>query len=423
MKHLKRLLHSTLSKLLVVVLLIALIPVSAVNGASLVQRAGNFVASLIPSKANIYDLGSSTLKWRNLYSTGVITTNATSSNVTSGNITLSQYGSIFYLTGVTNWGTQTLLKVGGVYASLPTSIYLSGSNSTTNTTGAFTTTVGIGSPGEGEGISAFGCATAQNLAGGARYLEVMGDGALQGSVTFPATGNNSVILGSHAAACTAASFTGTYDVIVGTFSAPVMTSASYNTILGGLCASQLTTGTNNIIVGYQGSIGLTTGANNVIIGVSTSPVLITGSSNIFIGHSSGQGVTGNSTLVIDQAGEPTATCFLYGDMGSNAGLFRLSADPASASGIARTMQFTLRDQYWTGAATAAWDFNILHDMASSLVQSSNVTFSTNGTAIMKLEMLNGTAGVYISANGTLSKVYMGAADSGGTGFRMLYVPN
>ncbi len=140
--------------------------------------------------------------------------------------------------------------------------------------------------------------------------------------------------------------------------------------------------------------------------------MITGAGNIFIGNAAGTGETGSGKLYIGAASEAAAFSYIYGEMNSNPNLFRITSIRATGGATLRDILLTLRNQYWSGAATTSWDFDILHDMtASGANPASHVDFSIDAVDILTLTNTDGTISLDMAGAITITSADMTFASS------------
>ena len=218
------------------------------------------------------------------------------------------------------------------------------------------------------------------------------------------------------------------NVFVGYFAGVSATTSQRNVVIGANTTASVLTGDQNVVLGYGSGRGLTSGASNLFLGNSAGNDVTTGTRNLIIGADAGSavGLSGaiSNLFMIDMAGDTINNAYLTGNTSNSLTTRTLTLGSASATAgnTKRSFSFTLRSHYWNGTNTL-WDYVMTHNMTNNVTASSNVTFSTNGTSWLIGENLGGTVGVFISVNGTISKVYAGAADTGGTGYKMLIIPN
>lgn len=91
--------------------------------------------------------------------------------------------------------------------------------------------------------------------------------------------------------------TGNENILIGSYSASVASSAEGNAIIGHYAGYNLTTGDYNVMLGYGAGSNVTTGQNNVLIGENSGGSLATGSNNIVIGKSAVSSATGVSNEI------------------------------------------------------------------------------------------------------------------------------
>lgn len=117
--------------------------------------------------------------------------------------------------------------------------------------------------------------------------------------------------------------------------------------------------------------------------------------------------------------------FVYSKYNNN--LFELNSIAASVSFQTRSYDFNIYGQYWDGATTQLKQAQIKHNVTTGITGESQIDISIGGTVMATIDE-DSTAGntrflIYDVDNGTLERVSVGVADSGGVGFKLLRIPN
>ncbi|MEM2590870.1 MAG: hypothetical protein QXE63_06460, partial [Zestosphaera sp.] len=165
-----------------------------------------------------------------------------------------------------------------------------------------------------------------------------------------------------------------------------------------------------------------TGAGVIIRARNTSGII-----NFLTG---GESFSGNSRMFITSTGDigiSTTTPEFRLDVRGNSCVNRV-ANADSTNTLRNSFNLVLRGAYWTGSASANRDAAIFHRMLSTAPRS-EIVFQIAGIdlAMLRDEIADGETALLIRRNvgGTYSvvRVSMGPPDSGGTGYRVLRVPN
>ena len=268
--------------------------------------------------------------------------------------------------------------------------------------------------------------------------------------------------------CTSA---GRYNSCFGTHSGTGITSGQFNTFIGANAGISVTTTGNNTVVGHnamqigtgcEGNVAvghralekatastttglgtfalssLTSGDFNTAVGYNAGSAQVTGSGNHYFGLASGAGHTGSQCIIVGvyaAASDASASneavfgseytvindvYFGKGAKHATATAYRINGTAGIGTNIAGG-KVTLAGGKSTGNATPA-----VVALAASLAGSSGATTQTlrdglqidgNVTAAETPLLL------FDIDKGSLQRVSIGAADSGGTGFKVLRVPN
>ena len=229
--------------------------------------AGVVTSNLIPSLTNNFDLGSSTLSWRNLYVTNLV-------DVDRIEVQSLKVTGLSTFVGVVT--TSSDLYVGGnLYGDDATNI--SGINSVTAT--EYYGTGGTGSklfvPDEDENL-------------------IAGNNAGIG-ITAEGTGTN---------------FSACHNLLLGCNTGRCITIGDHNIAMGQNTGSCLTTAANNVLIGRDVGMGLSTGggaSENVMIGRNAGKIPY-GENNVFLGYNAGRCISkaNNSVFIGQEAGRGPA---------------------------------------------------------------------------------------------------------------------
>lgn len=201
----------------------------------------------------------------------------------------------------------------------------------------------------------------------------------------------------------------------------VGSTATRNTLIGARSGHNLTTGDSNTLIGSDAGRTITTGSNNIHIGDvvqghDVSKTIVLGNSfSVDSTYGTGQFIVGSTTLPITQA--------------------------YIGNGYSTTTRIDSLTLHVTGAADAnqtGAHLIIAGGISTGNAASGNIIFKTSVagssgstpqslTAVGKFDNST-TAGntrfmLYDVDNGTLERVTVGAADSGGAGFKVLRIPN
>ncbi len=207
-------------------------------------------------------------------------------------------------------------------------------------------------------------------------------------------------------------FTGSDTTAIGALSLVALTSGTFNTALGASSLSKVTTGGSNIGIGLGTGNALATGTVN----------LTTGSSNFLVGiYACGSSASASNECIIGSELSPYYDVwFGKGALHSTPVAYRINGTAGTGTNIAGG-KVTIAGGKSTGNATPA-----VVALAASLAGSSGTTTQSlrDGLHIDG----NVTAGetpllLFDIDKGSLQRVSIGAADSGGTGYKVLRVPN
>ncbi|GAA5124706.1 hypothetical protein JIN84_13025 [Luteolibacter yonseiensis] len=286
----------------------------------------------------------------------------------------------------------------------------------------------------GLGNTVIGRSAARYMSGTAAYNTFMGNGTAEGTSLNPVTGSNNLGLGREALVALRSANNVT---AVGSQSMRMLTTGGSNTAVGYQALDKLTVNTGNTAVGAQAGLNIT-GQQNVAIGSGAGPT--TGAEyNVTIGNDAGSTLTGSSNVLLGhKVGEnlPAATfnSFIVGSDSSPIqtvafGKGLQSATPASVN---------INTTRGLGTNIAGGDMNLRPGAGTGTGAGGKLTIFT-APAGSSSSTLNGlvnaaqfdastTAGdtrflLYDVDSGTLKRVSVGAADSGGSGFKLLRIPN
>lgn len=174
---------------------------------------------------------------------------------------------------------------------------------------------------------------------------------------------------------------------------------NFNTALGSFAGSRNGTGEFNTFIGARTGDGANVGSGDL---------------NVLLGYQAGRtmrGASANNTLIGSNAGDAVTT-------GSNMVCLGRAAGPAANASAQLHIDITQRD-----------DSLIFGNFTTRLVEINGRLESDGDTANTSFRIdNNATAGetrmlLWDVDNGTLERVSVGAADSGGAGFKVLRIPN
>ncbi len=173
---------------------------------------------------------------------------------------------------------------------------------------------------------------------------------------------------------------GTENTVIGANAGNLLTGADGNVLIGAFAGDSITTGGQNTCVGYSVSDAMTTGFSNTFIGALAGDQVTTGSFNVFIGRTAGQ-TAGNLTdrLLIDSE-IGTLAALIYGEFDNR--VLRINGD-----------------------------FYVKVNSQDSFKVDNNATAGNTRMMVWDVD------------NGTLERVSVGVADSAGSGFKVLRIPN
>ncbi len=201
----------------------------------------------------------------------------------------------------------------------------------------------------------------------AQSVIAIGDGVLDNT----GNSNNNVVIGN-SAMTGGASSDGSRNNVIGNGSMPAWTTAAGNVVMGHNGALLLTTADQCVLIGEEIAAALTTGDNNTILGRRAGANISTGSGSVIIGHSAGPTANQSNELYIHNA--QSNTPLIYGD--------------------------------FSGGQVS------IHSGTTEVLRTDGDSTAGN-TRFM----------IYDVDNAMLERVTVGAPDSGGTGFKVLRIPN
>lgn len=205
-------------------------------------------------------------------------------------------------------------------------------------------------------------------------------------------------------------------------------------------------GSQNFVASIGSATGLT-GNDNILIGMLCAPNATTAGNNVFIGSLTGLNIEdGSSNIAIGYATDPGnfSSCVLLGEgaAASAANQFVVQAiyDGYFGNGISAGVpsNFALHATSGAGTDISGADFTLAAGQPTGSGTPGEIIFQTaptgaTGTTLRTLADAgkfdaSTTAGdtrffLYDVDNGTLERVTVGAADSGGSGFKVLRIPN
>lgn len=250
------------------------------------------------------------------------------------------------------------------------------------------------------------------------------------SALAAATGGNNTAVGYQAAdAITSA----TNIVAIGTSAlGNPTTGGGSSTAVGYQALLNVTIGNNNTAVGAQAGLSITSGANNVCIGALAN-VSATVSNSISIGNGSTCSASSSMAFGVDAASTASNT-MVVGSSTNPINAVYIGEGIRSASPSALVLGAT----GGLGTDISAASFTIAGGAGTGTGAAGVISFTTappgsTGTTLnTQVECArfdaSTTAGdtrflLYDVDNGTLERVTVGAADSGGSGFKLLRIPN
>lgn len=249
------------------------------------------------------------------------------------------------------------------------------------------------------------------------------------------SGASNVIIGREAVVLSSAGlFTGSFNTIIGSVaqSGTATSSVSSSIVLG---ANAAATASNQCVIGAANADGQ---INDVYLGSGVTfatPVSVTvnasggnGSNitgaNLNLAAGKGTGTTGNPGTISMQFARPIgATATTLNALSDEWRASYSATDTVSLTANIKTSTTNLTEAarlsaIWTTAThasrTAKWQFQLVGN-AAALATVAEFDMSTTAGDTRFL--------IYDVDNGTLERVTVGAADSGGTGFKLLRIPN
>jgi hypothetical protein len=279
------------------------------NTSDTVNVVASLSSSLIPQTTNVFDLGSASKIWRDLYiSTGSIkfvnpagTVVSTLSVNADGSQTFPSDLIVNGLTvgkGLNSGSTNTAVGVSALGANTTgtTNTAIGHTALQNNTTGVSNTAIGAWT------LTAITTANANTAVGwGAlRYNTTansntaVGSGAMQNNTT----GNGNTAVGN---ASLATNTTGVNNTALGT-NALADNVGNYNVGVGALALRLNISGSSNIAIGHSALQWHTTGQGNIAIGDTAGNLITTGSYNTIIGKYTGEESLSNNIVLADGQG-------------------------------------------------------------------------------------------------------------------------
>jgi len=206
-----------------------------------------------------------------------------------------------------------------------------------------------------------------------------------------------------------------------------------NVLIGYGCADSLRSN-GNVIIGHDAASNVTTGTLNVIIGSTAGVSLIDGGSNIIIGDQANIASDASFSIVLGTQVSATAGSQLV--IGNIEGI----TDGYFGNGVTFNTpdHFTLHATGGSGTNNRGANLSLAGGQGTGTGTPGEVIFQTAptvGSGTTQATLVNAgkfdastTAGqtrffLYDVDNGTLERVTVGAADSGGAGFKVLRIPN
>ena len=331
---------------------------------------------IVPTSNEVYDLGTSSNRFRDLYLSGntIHIGNAsisfgdntlTITDSGGGSITIDTSGSGSLLTAETNDLSSAVTWANVPDANITESSVtqhegaLSITESQISDLGTYLTDItseSIGSlsdvtittPNSGQVLKYNGSAWVNDTDGGG----------------FTADANSNMVGGD---AQTAPNVTGTNNVVIGADAGNALTSGSKNVIIGSCAGYFLSTGECNIAIGYRAGANLTYGSRNISIGYCAATCQSTGNGNISIGTCANH--NGLYTAVNNVAiGEDSMRCNVSGQNNTAIGHSALGQN-ASSSNVA------------VGGNALSGNTTGFNNTAIGRSAGSNLTTGCNNTAI------------------------------------------
>ena len=331
---------------------------------------------IVPTSNEVYDLGTSSNRFRDLYLSGntihignaAISFGSNTLTITDsggGSITIDTSGSGSLLTAETNDLSSAVTWANVPNANITESSVtqhqaaLSITESQISDLGTYLTDItseSIGSlsdvtittPNSGQVLKYNGSAWVNDTDGGG----------------FTADANSNMVGGD---AETAPNVTGTNNVVIGADAAKCLTSGSKNIVIGSCAGYFLNTGACNIAIGYRAGANLTYGSRNISIGYCAATCQSTGNGNISIGTCANH--NGLYTAVNNVAiGEDSMRCNVSGQNNTAIGHSALGQN-ASSSNVA------------VGGNALSGNTTGFNNTAIGRSAGSNLTTGCNNTAI------------------------------------------
>lgn len=236
--------------------------------------------------------------------------------------------------------------------------------------------------------------------------------------------------------------TGRYNTFLGSLAGTACTSADNNVYIGMAAARTATTGDYNVVIGDEAGRNMAAGANNVYIGRNAG-FNATGSSSVFVGYQAGYNEANSNRLYISNSN--TATPLIYGEFDN--GLVKIYEENTDTNVVHHLLYLVHNSSnvpaanFGTGltfqgesSTTASQDMaklEALWDVANHAARSAalQILISNAGGDVTSAKFDDDTTAgntrflVYDVDNAAVERVSVGAADSGGAGFKVLRIPN
>lgn len=184
-------------------------------------------------------------------------------------------------------------------------------------------------------------------------------------------------------------------------------SGGQNTCVGSWAGYGITDGWQNVLVGSNAGTTITTGEFNTLLGTDAGLDLDSGSNNIVIGYYSGHDIiSGSWNILIGSQQQPGAAATSH----------KLAIDNDLPNAISNCLIY---GEFDTRLVRTHGTFNVRYQTANAVSTDAGDSFRIDGSNTAgQTRML-----VYDVDNATLERVTVGAADSGGAGFKVLRIPN
>lgn len=228
-----------------------------------------------------------------------------------------------------------------------------------------------------------------------------------------------------------------------TIGTPNPTTGWQNIAIGSSTLNKLNGGTRNVVIGHQAASALTTGVENMAIGYQAGNANITGSYNIYLGAQAGFSHTSSFCIFIgngagNNAPVASQNLFIAGGDGHNGQDSVNNVFFGKGYAHATPTAYAINGTGGSGTDIAGADVNIAGGKGTGAGATGKVNVQTapvSGSSSTLNTLVNAaqfdattTAGqtrflLYDVDNATLERVTVGAADSGGAGFKVLRIPN